>query len=219
MNCEPNNMSGCNLGILLSGSGRTLQNIIDRINKKELSAQVRVVIASREGVRGVQVARQAGIDVFVISPQQHKGDAFSEKITSILFKYKIDLVIMAGFLHLFNIPEKYKGKVLNIHPALIPSFCGKGYYGHYVHKAVLKSGVKVSGCTVHFADNIYDHGPIILQKTVPVMDDDTAETLAERVFAAECEAYPEAIQLLIEGKLKIVEGKTLITEDDDEPSG
>lgn len=218
MNNESGNLNDCNLGILLSGSGRTLQNIIDRIKKRELSAQVRVVISSREDVRGIQVARQAGIDVFVVFPQQHKGDAFSEKITGILSKYEIDLVIMAGFLHLFNIPEKYKGKVLNIHPTLIPSFCGKGYYSHYVHKAVLKSGVKVSGCTVHFADNIYDNGPIILQKTIPVMDDDTAETLAERVFAAECEAYPEAIQLVIEGKAKMTR-EVLIAEEEDESSG
>lgn len=200
-------MNSCNLGVLLSGSGRTLQNILNRINKKELSAQVRVVVSSREGVGGIRIAEKAGIDVFVVSPQQYKGDVFSEKIADILFKYKVDLVIMAGFLHLFKIPKEYEGKVLNIHPALIPSFCGKGYYGRHVHEAVINSGVKVSGCTVHFADNLYDHGPIILQKTVPVMDDDTAETLAERVFAAECEAYPEAIQLVIEGKVKIIEGK------------
>jgi formyltetrahydrofolate-dependent phosphoribosylglycinamide formyltransferase len=203
-----------NLGVLLSGGGRTLSNIIDRIKKGRLSAEVRVVVSSREDARGVVIAKKEGIDVFVVSPQQHKGDAFSEKITSILSKYEIDLVIMAGFLHLFKIPEKYQGKVFNIHPALIPSFCGKGYYGHYVHEAVLKSGVKVSGCTVHFADNIYDHGPIILQKIVPVMNDDTPQTLAERVFTAECEAYPEAIQLFAEGKLKIVGGKTLVTEDE-----
>lgn len=212
-------MAKLNLGILLSGSGRTLQNIIARIKKKELSAQVGVVIASSEDARGVQIARRAGIDVFVVSPQQHKGDAFSEKITSILSEYEVDLVIMAGFLHLFKIPEKYEGKVLNIHPALIPSFCGKGYYGHYVHEVVLKSGVKVSGCTVHFADNIYDHGPIILRKIVPVMNDDTPETLAERVFAAECEAYPEAIQLFAEGRLKIVGGKALINGEEVEPFG
>lgn len=200
-------MNSCNLGVLLSGSGRTLQNILNRINKKELSAQVRVVVSSREGVGGIRIAKEAGIDVFVVSPQQYKGDVFSEKIADILFKYEVDLVIMAGFLHLFKIPKEYEGKVLNIHPALIPSFCGKGYYGRHVHEAVINSGVKVSGCTVHFADNLYDHGPIILQKTVPVMDDDTPETLAERVFAAECEAYPEAIQLVIEGKVKMCKRK------------
>jgi formyltetrahydrofolate-dependent phosphoribosylglycinamide formyltransferase len=210
-------MAKLNLGVLLSGSGRTLQNIISRIKKGELSAQVRVVISSREDARGVQIAKDAGIDVFVVSPQQHKGDAFSEKITSILSEYEIDLIIMAGFLHLFKIPEKYEGKVLNIHPALIPSFCGKGYYGHYVHEAVLKSDAKVSGCTVHFADNVYDHGPIILRKIVPVMSDDTPQTLAERVFAAECEAYPEAIQLFAEGRLKVEAGKVLIDGEKDEP--
>ncbi|MBT9137726.1 MAG: Phosphoribosylglycinamide formyltransferase [Syntrophomonadaceae bacterium] len=206
-------MAKLNLGVLLSGSGRTLQNIINRIKKGELPAQVRVVVSSREDAGGVVIAKKEGIDVFVVSPQQLRGDTFSEKIASILSKYEIDLVIMAGFLHFFKISEKYQGKVLNIHPALIPSFCGKGYYGHYVHEAVLKSGVKISGCTVHFADNTYDHGPIILQKIVPVMNDDTPQTLAERVFTAECEAYPEAIQLFARGRLKIVGGKTLILEE------
>ncbi|MBT9132396.1 phosphoribosylglycinamide formyltransferase [candidate division NPL-UPA2 bacterium Unc8] len=206
-------MAKLNLGVLLSGNGRTLQNIINRIKKGELPAQVRVVVSSREDAGGVVIAKKEGIDVFVVSPQQLRGDTFSEKIASILSKYEIDLVIMAGFLHFFKISEKYQGKVLNIHPALIPSFCGKGYYGHYVHEAVLKSGVKISGCTVHFADNTYDNGPIILQKTVPVMDDDTPQTLAERVFTAECEAYPEAIQLFARGRLKIVGGKTLILEE------
>lgn len=206
-------MAKLNLGVLLSGNGRTLQNIINRIKKGELPAQVRVVVSSREDAGGVVIAKKEGIDVFVVSPQQLRGDTFSEKIASILSKYEIDLVIMAGFLHFFKISEKYQGKVLNIHPALIPSFCGKGYYGHYVHEAVLKSGVKISGCTVHFADNTYDHGPIILQKIVPVMNDDTPQTLAERVFTAECEAYPEAIQLFARGRLKIVGGKTLILEE------
>ena len=113
---------------------------------------------------------------------------------------------MAGFLQLVLIPEDFRNRVFNIHPALIPAFCGKGYYGHRVHEAVLASGAKVSGCTVHFADNEYDHGPIIVQRTVPVLDDDTAETLAQRVFVEECEAYPEAIRLFAEGRLRI-EGK------------
>src|SRR5437868_7559018 len=111
-------------------------------------------------------------------------------------------------MQLIVIPDDFIGRVLNIHPALIPAFCGKGYYGHHVHEAVLAYGAKVSGCTVHFADNEYDHGPIILQRAVEVRDDDTAETLAARVFAQECEAYPEAVGRFAEGRLR-VEGRVV----------
>jgi folate-dependent phosphoribosylglycinamide formyltransferase PurN len=113
---------------------------------------------------------------------------------------------MAGFLQLVHIPDDFLGRVMNIHPSLIPAFCGKGYYGHRVHEAALEYGVKVSGCTVHFADNVYDHGPIILQKTVPVLPGDDAAALAARIFEQECEAYPEAVQLFTEGRLH-VEGR------------
>jgi len=106
-------------------------------------------------------------------------------------------------MHFFKIPDKYFGKVMNIHPGLIPSFCGKGYYGHHVHKAVIESGVKVSGSTVHFVDNEYDHGPIIIQRVVPVNGNDTPDTLEQRVFKEECIAYPEAIRLFAEGRLRI----------------
>jgi folate-dependent phosphoribosylglycinamide formyltransferase PurN len=110
---------------------------------------------------------------------------------------------MAGFLQLLRIPDDFAGRVLNIHPALLPAFGGQGMYGRRVHKAVLAAGVKESGCTVHVADNEYDHGPIVLQRTVEVRPDDTPEALADRVFAAECEAYPEAIRLFAEGKLRL----------------
>src|SRR5262249_13978637 len=116
------------------------------------------------------------------------------------------LVCMAGFLQLVQIPDDFAGRVMNIHPALIPAFCGKGFHGRHVHEAVLASGVRGSGCTVHFADNEYDHGPIILQRVVPVLDDDTPEGLAARVFEEECEAYPEAIRLFAEDRLR-VEGR------------
>ena len=111
--------------------------------------------------------------------------------------------LLGGFLQLVQVPDDFLGRVMNIHPSLIPAFCGKGFYGEYVHEAVLAMGVKVTGCTVHFADNEYDHGPIILQRAVPVLDTDTAEILAARVFQQECEAYPEAIRLFAEGKLRI----------------
>ena len=114
-----------------------------------------------------------------------------------------DLVVMGGFFKRITIPDDFTNRVTNIHPALVPAFCGQGFYGHRVHEAVLAYGAKLSGCTVHFADNQYDHGPVILQRAVPVLDDDTPETLAARIFEAECEAYPEAIQRLAEGRVRI----------------
>ena len=193
-----------NLAILISGSGTTLQNLIDKINYKTLNARIRIVISSAPDTYGIKRAEQNNIPVAII---QRKGfnnsEIFSNTLIKEIEKYSVDLIILAGFLHLFKIPDKYTGKVMNIHPGLIPAFCGKGYYGHHVHEAVIESGVKVSGCTVHFVDNEYDCGPIIIQRVVPVHEDDSTNTLAQRVFKEECIAYPEAINLFAEGRLKI----------------
>ena len=129
-------------------------------------------------------------------------EEFSRRIFDHCRAAGADLVCLAGFLQLLQIPDDFLGRVLNIHPALIPAFSGKGFHGRHVHEAALEAGVKVSGCTVHFADNEYDHGPIVLQRVVPVLDDDTPETLAARVFEQECEAYPEAIRLFAQGRLR-----------------
>ncbi len=200
-----------NLAILISGSGTTLQNLIDKINDKTLNANIQIVISSAPDTYGVKRAEQNNIPVSIV---QRKGfnnsEIFSNTIINEIEKYSVDLIILAGFLHLFKIPDKYTGKVMNIHPGLIPSFCGKGYYGHHVHEAVIESGVKVSGCTVHFVDNEYDCGPIIIQRVVQVHEDDSPETLAQRVFKEECIAYPEAINLFAEGRLKIEERKVKV---------
>lgn len=179
------------LAFLISGTGRTLQNFIDR-----KVGEIVLVISSKPGVLGLERARKAGIPTLVIDPEDH------EAIVRELDRVKADLVLLAGYLHLFKFPKRYYGKVLNIHPALLPKYGGKGFYGHRVHEAVLRAGEKESGCTVHFADLEYDHGPVILQKKVPVLPGDTPETLAERVFQAECEAYPEAVRLVAEGKVR-----------------
>lgn len=193
-----------NLGVLISGSGNTLQNFIDQIESGKLHAAIQIVISSKPNVAGLERARKYNIPTSVVPYSRYNDvDAFSSDITAELDKYPIDLVTLAGFVHFYKIPEKYKGKVMNIHPGLIPAFCGHNYYGRKVHEAVISYGAKVSGCTVHFADNVYDNGPIIIQRTVPVLDDDTPDTLAERVFKEECEAYPEAIRLFAEGRLKI----------------
>ena len=200
-----------NLAILISGSGTTLQNLIDKINDKTLNANIQIVISSAPDTYGIKRAEQNNIPVAIVQRKGYNNsDIFSNTIINEIEKYSVDLIILAGFLHLFKIPDKYTGKVMNIHPGLIPSFCGKGYYGHHVHEAVIESGVKVSGCTVHFVDNEYDCGPIIIQRVVQVHEDDSPETLAQRVFKEECIAYPEAINLYAEGRLKIEERKVRI---------
>jgi len=189
------------LGVLLSGSGRTLQNLIDRIQDGSLPARIEVVVSSHPGVKGLERAEKNKIPAVTVDYRDFPDPrSFSEAVTKQLDRYPVDLVVMAGFIRRYLFPKKYEGRVLNIHPALLPEFGGKGYYGHAVHEAVLKSGAKESGCTVHFADLQYDHGPIVLQKRVPVLPDDTPETLADRVFRAECEAYPEAIRRVAAGR-------------------
>jgi formyltetrahydrofolate-dependent phosphoribosylglycinamide formyltransferase len=197
-------MAHVRLAVLLSGSGTTLQNLLDRIAAGSLDAEVVVVIGSRADAFGLDRARQAGIPAFAVPRRDFADlDAFNDALHAALALYRFELIVCAGFLSQLQLRGRYEGRVLNIHPALIPAFCGKGFYGEKVHRAVMESGVKVSGCTVHFADDQYDHGPIILQGTVPVLDDDTPESLAARVQAVENELYPEAIQLWSNGRLRI----------------
>jgi phosphoribosylglycinamide formyltransferase 1 len=190
------------LAVCVSGEGTTLQNLIDQIRSRRLKAEVVQVVASRPRIGAIARAEGAGIPLALASYNARSRTEFSGSVFEPIRHSKADLVILAGFLALVNIPPDYKGRVINIHPALIPSFCGKGFYGSKVHEAVLAAGVKVSGCTVHFADDSYDTGPIIAQRPVPVLEDDTIETLAARVFNEECKALPEAILLYAEGRLK-----------------
>jgi formyltetrahydrofolate-dependent phosphoribosylglycinamide formyltransferase len=196
------------LAVLISGSGRTLKNFIDLAADGELPVEIRLVISSTAEAGGLKFAEQAGIPTVVISrgdfPKGEPGDRpFGHAVFSICRDAGVEYVAMAGFLKLAPLPEDFFGRVVNIHPALIPAFCGHGMYGHRVHQAVLDAGVKVTGCTVHFVDNEYDHGPIIWQQPVPVFDDDTADTLAARVFEVEKEAYPHVLRLLAAGRVKL----------------
>ena len=193
-----------NLAVLLSGSGRTLETVQQAILTGRLSARIAVVVSSKSEAYGLVRARQHGLDAVAV-PRRDYPDlhVFNEALNVVLARYRIDLVLLAGFLSLYQPPPALVGRVMNIHPALLPAFGGQGLYGDRVHRAVLESGVKLSGCTVHFADACYDHGPIILQAAVPVYDDDTVEALAARVFAAECELYPQAIQLYAEDRLRL----------------
>lgn len=195
-------MKHLNLGILISGGGTTMENLANAIDKGELEASIAVVIASNSHCAGIEKARRRNLPVHIITRKESSSlQHFSDRIAQTLRDHHVDLALMAGFLSLWHIPDDFTGRVMNIHPALLPKHGGKGMHGHHVHEAVLRAGDTESGCTVHFADNTYDSGPIILQKKVPVLPADTPDTLARRVFEQECLAYPEAIRLYAEGKL------------------
>ena len=184
------------LGILLSGSGRTLDNLLGCIRKGEFDASIPLVIASKECL-GAQKARNAGIETHV-----HTGRLEPEWLDRLCDLHDIDLLVLAGYLKLVPITDRNRHRVINIHPALLPDFGGKGMHGHHVHQAVVEAAargeVSESGCTVHFADDEYDTGSTILQLRCPVLPGDTADDLAARVFELECEAYPQALKMLID---------------------
>lgn len=185
-------------------------NIVERIRAGQLAAQVVLVVASAE-CPGCGKARAAGLPVTLVDRRQYASpESFSEALSAVVLAARPDLVALAGFLQLWHFPRELDGRVMNIHPALLPSFGGKGMYGHHVHEAVLRAGCKVSGCTVHFCNHEYDRGPIIVQRCAPVLEGDTPDTLAARVFEQECEAYPEAIALFAAGRLHIKGGQVRI---------
>lgn len=200
-------VSPLRIAVLISGGGTTLRNLLEHIRDGRLDAAVGVVISSNPDSPGLQLARRAGIESLVCRREEFPGtEAFSQKIFERCRAAEVDAVVLGGFLKLLSLPADFANRVLNIHPSLIPSFCGRGYYGLRVHQAVLDYGCKITGCTVHLVDEQYDHGPIILQRCVEVRGDDTAESLQQRVFAEECRAYPEALRLYAAGRLR-VEGR------------
>jgi len=194
----------------VSGGGRTVLNFLDRIEAGELHASIPLVIADRT-CKAIERLRARGVEVRLIP--WSKGttpEDFAARIWPVIEEAGADLVCNAGFLRLLVVPPAWEGRIMNIHPGLLPKYGGKGMYGDHVHRAVLANGETESGCTVHFVTDEYDAGPVILQRLVPVAPDDTADALAARVFAAECEAYPEAVGLYAEGRLTIVDGKVEI---------
>ncbi len=192
------------LGVLISGGGTTLLNFLDCIRRGSMNAVVPLVVSSRPDCKGVQHAIDAGLDCVSICRGDFSDIAeFSDAVFGALRSRQVDLVTLAGYLSLLHIPDDFRHRVLNIHPALIPAFCGKGMYGHHVHEAVVARGAKISGCTVHFADNEYDHGPIVLQSSVEIPDNATADDVADLVFEREKIAYPEAIRRVISGQLSV----------------
>ncbi len=188
--------------ILISGSGSTMENLLLKAADDSCLLEPVGVIASKEGVPGIMKAQQHDVPVQVVNRKDFTDSpAFSRQVFKLINVLRPDVVLLAGFLSYVHLPERYRGRVLNIHPSLLPKFGGKGMYGLKVHQAVLKANEKETGCTVHYVDEVYDHGPIILQRKVPVLPDDTAEVLQARVMEAEREAYPEAVNLFAEKRL------------------
>ena len=199
------------LAVLLSGGGTSLQNLLDRERTGTLAGTVTCVASDRDGVGGLQRAQSSAIPSTVIRRRDFSDrQAFSDSLIQWCEQHGADLICLAGFLQLLTVPPRWENRVINIHPSLLPAFGGQGFHGTKVHQAVLDAGCKVSGCTVHLATNEYDRGPILVQKAVAVTESDTATTLAARVFAAECAAYPEAIALLAQGRVSVAGNRASI---------
>lgn len=192
------------IAVLLSGNGSTLQNIIDQRDQGNLDVEIVCVVSSRANAYGLKRAEKHGIPAHSIPRKNYTSDSeYGAAIWDTLNPLRPDLVVLAGFMSLLQVPEGYKNRIMNVHPALIPAFSGQGMYGHHVHESVLEFGAKITGVTVHFLDEQYDNGPIIMQASVPVLEGDTADSLAERVQAKERELYPRAIQLFAEDRITV----------------
>ncbi len=193
------------LAVLISGGGTTLANLLDHIRQGEFDAEIPVVICSNRKAQAAVAAKDLGLRVELVERKTFDStEAFSEAVFAHIRDAGADLICLAGFLSLLAIPDDYAQRILNIHPALLPAFGGKGMHGRHVHEAVLNAGVKITGCTVHFADQTYDTGPIVLQRICAVRDNDTPDTLAARVFEQECLAYPDAVRRVLAGQVRIV---------------
>ena len=200
------------IAVLVSGGGTDLQSVIDAVENGYIDGKIEMVIGSREGIYALERAEKHNIDTFAVSRKAY-GEESSNKILE-LTKGKVDLIVLAGFLAILDgeILKEFDNKIINIHPSLIPSFCGPGMYGLKVHEAVIKSGVKFSGCTVHFVNSEVDGGAILLQEVVPVYFEDDADTLQKRILEKEHVILPKAIKLLSEERIKVINGRVKIEE-------
>lgn len=200
------------IAVLASGGGTDLQSVIDAVENKYIDGKIEMVIGSRNNIYALERAKKHNIETFVVSRHEY-GEKSSDKILE-LTKGKVDLIVLAGFLAILDgeILREFDNKIINIHPSLIPSFCGPGMYGLKVHEAVIKSGVRFSGCTVHFVNSEVDGGAILLQEAVPVYFEDDAETLQKRILEKEHIILPKAIKLLSENKIKVINGRVKIEE-------
>ena len=201
------------VAVLLSGNGSSLENLLEHIDSGQVNAEVVVVVCSKEEAFGLERARRRRIPAIAVSRKKYPdGKEFNDHVHAALAPYDVELVALLGFLSLFELRGKYEGRSINVHPALIPAFCGRGFYGRRVYEAVLESGVKLSGATVHLSDDEYDEGPILLQEAVPVLEDDTVESLAQRVQAAERRLVPQAVQLFADGRVRVEGHRARITD-------
>lgn len=213
---DPAAIEGARIAVLVSGHSRgsNLQAIMDACRAGELKAKVCIVIATRRDVPALARAAQAGCATAVVSPKKYEDDvhAYGEALLAVLKDAGAEIICLAGYMRRLPpvVLAAFPQRVLNVHPALLPLFGGKGMFGEHVHRAVLESGMKVSGCTVHLVDEEYDHGPILLQEAVPVHDDDTWETLAARVLPVEHATYVRAIKLVAEGRVRVAGNRTFI---------
>lgn len=206
-------MSSVNIGVLISGGGTNLQSIIDNINNGQINGQIKIVISNKINAYGLERAKKAGIETLYLNKKKfHTEEEYNKKVIEEFEKRNVELVVLAGYLKVLSeeFIEKYRGQIMNVHPSLIPSFCGKGCYGERVHEMVLAQGVKITGATVHFVDEGTDTGPIIIQRAVEVKEHDTVDTLQKRVLKVEHEILPKAIKLFCEGKLSIERQKVII---------
>ena len=190
------------LAVLFSGGGRTILNILDYMDRGELDAKIVLAIASKNDISGIERLADRGIDVAIAKHEGDDAQTVDGRVQAWLEEIELDLILLCGYLRLLKMEPWMQGRVLNIHPALLPNYCGKGMYGMRVHTSVIDNNESTSGCTVHFVDELYDHGPTILQRTCDVISSDTPQDLADRVFLLECDAYPTAIKMVAE-KLKV----------------
>ena len=203
------------IAVLVSGQGRgsNMQAIIDACRSGKINGEVALVLGVKDDAPAMERARSGQIPTLALSPKAFETtEAYDDAVLAALQSNGIDLVCLAGYMRVLgqNVVDAFRNRIMNVHPALIPAFCGKGMYGHHVHEAVIERGVKFSGATVHLVDEEYDTGPIILQTVVPVLDDDTPDTLAARVLEAEHKTYTDAIALFADGKLEVVGRKVKV---------
>lgn len=203
------------LGVLFSGGGRTVENIARNIVEGSLHAEIAVAISSHAGAGGIERAGNFGIRTEVLDYRKF-GPELSTRINEVLEEERVDWVLLAGFIRYYEVPGRYRNKVLNIHPSLLPDFGGKGFYGMKVHRAVIEAGEKLSGCTVHLVNDEYDEGPVIVQRAIALEPGETPETLAARVFEQECLAYPEAIRICLSGRMRIEGNRVVVATDEND---